>query len=424
MKKNSFQGKRALDLLAITLVFLIFLITISGAGVKMSGSNEALRKWTRAVEFDFSEWTWDALFNKAVSASLKAERFLSPTEQREVVLQYLEHVARTQRSRYELQLAVSQPGAMEEDESVLAAKTRLDLERATLARIALLAEPVLQNQTELTLWRSGFGTLGQILPPVLFHVSDVPMNLIISPREVIRAEYELSLQAGLDSLERNTIEEGILDEFNKSALVEPVGGLGAYPTMIMRTTDLVWLTDTIAHEWIHNRLTFQPLGMRYFANSEMKTINETTASIAGRELGLALLERYYPEFVPEPQEDFSRTSQSIPEDPFAFNFRKEMRITRLRVDELLAAGKVEKAETYMESRRVFFWENGYQLRKINQAYFAFYGAYNDVPGGGAAGNDPVGPAVQRLREKSVSLIAFIRKIEKVRSFPELQELSR
>ena len=85
-----------------------------------------------------------------------------------------------------------------------------------------------------------------------------------------------------------------------------------------------------------------------------------------------------------------------------------MHITRVHVDELLAAGKVTEAETFMEQRRLFFWENGYAIRKLNQAYFAFYGAYADVPGG-AAGEDPVGPAVRALRAQSASLTVFLKK---------------
>jgi hypothetical protein len=86
-----------------------------------------------------------------------------------------------------------------------------------------------------------------------------------------------------------------------------------------------------------------------------------------------------------------------------------MHATRVRVDQLLAEGKIEEAETYMEQRRVFFWEHGYLIRKLNQAYFAFYGAYADEPGG-AAGADPVGAAVRLLRGKSTSLADFINRI--------------
>jgi hypothetical protein len=73
----------------------------------------------------------------------------------------------------------------------------------------------------------------------------------------------------------------------------------------------------------------------------------------------------------------------------------------------------------MEARRELFWENGYRLRKLNQAYFAFYGAYADQPGG-AAGEDPVGAAVRDLRAQSPSLAAFIKRIAWMTSFDQLQ----
>ncbi len=82
--------------------------------------------------------------------------------------------------------------------------------------------------------------------------------------------------------------------------------------------------------------------------------------------------------------------------------------------------KWTEAETYMEQRRQLFWDNGYPIRKLNQAYFAFYGAYADVPGG-AAGEDPVGPAVRALRAQSSSLTAFLKTIAQMSSFKQLQD---
>ncbi len=94
----------------------------------------------------------------------------------------------------------------------------------------------------------------------------------------------------------------------------------------------------------------------------------------------------------------------------------------MEVDRLLAEGEIETAEEYMETRRQFFWDNGYLVRKINQAYFAFYGAYNDEPGGGASGEDPVGPAVVAFREQFEELSDFLRTIAWVNSFDELLKL--
>jgi hypothetical protein len=96
-----------------------------------------------------------------------------------------------------------------------------------------------------------------------------------------------------------------------------------------------------------------------------------------------------------------------------------MHETRVTADQLLLEGRVDQAEAYMEQRRQFFWENGYAIRKLNQAYFAFYGSYADVPGG-AAGEDPVGPAVRTLRQQSSSLADFVDRMARLTSFGDLQ----
>jgi len=97
-----------------------------------------------------------------------------------------------------------------------------------------------------------------------------------------------------------------------------------------------------------------------------------------------------------------------------------MRLTRITADQLLKDGKIEEAEKYMEARRQVFWKHGYLIRKLNQAYFAFHGAYADAPGG-AAGEDPVGPAVRALREQSTSLEDFVNTIAWMTSFEQLQK---
>ena len=139
----------------------------------------------------------------------------------------------------------------------------------------------------------------------------------------------------------------------------------------------------------------------------------------------ALIERFYPEFVPPlplPVDESKDALESAPPpEPPAFDYRAEMHETRVIVDEMLAAGKIKEAEAYMEARRQFFWENGYRIRKLNQAYFAFYGAYADVPGGAAGAADPVGPAVRSLRAQSDSLANFINQISLMWSFDQLQE---
>jgi hypothetical protein len=266
----------------------------------------------------------------------------------------------------------------------------------------------------------------QVFPPSLYHFSETPLSLVISPRATISQVLDVSLLPDLNTTERDTIEQQIYNDLDYSALIVPVGGIGLYPTMVMQTSNIVWLTEVISHEWVHNFLTLRPLGINYFTNEELRTINETTASLAGKELGRLILEKYYPQFVPQepknqpPDPDDSAVDPLT--EPEAFDFRAEMRETRVETDQLLSEGKIEQAEDYMESRRQYFWENGYAIRKLNQAYFAFYGAYNDEPGGGASGEDPVGPAVVALRSQYTYLSDFLNDISWVTSFEKLQDL--
>jgi len=410
--------------LRILVIFVAIALLVVGSSVTSDNPLDGLRKYTRGVEFDFVEWEISALFNKAVSASLKLERFLDNKQQVDVVQTWLAGTENVINLEQDL-LTAQNDSSPNRDELVRAAKTNLDQKKTDQNRLAKLAESVLQNQTEITLAKAGFGLGGQILPPVLYQVSDLPLNLIISPRTEIRNVLSLSLDPGLDAIEKDEIETGIYKDFDLSALIEPVGGVGAYPTMVMRTTDLNWLTETIAHEWTHNYLAFFPLGMRYYVNDQMRTINETTASMAGKEIGLDLIISFYPDRTPRyylQMPTYTTVLTEGAETLSPFDFRAEMHETRVKVDALLAEGKVEEAEQYMEARRRFFWENGYRLRKINQAYFAFYGSYNDTPGGRASGADPVGPAVQALRTRYSSLKEFLQAIRFVSSFDQLLQL--
>jgi hypothetical protein len=267
----------------------------------------------------------------------------------------------------------------------------------------------------------GFTPLGQPIPPVMYHSTPLPWALIVSPRERIEQEANISLETTLTLEDHILLENEIAETLDVSTLVVPIGGVGTYPTMVAQTTNLNWLATVIAHEWIHNYLTLRPLGIRYEQTPELRTMNETTAKLAGNEIGAALIAEFFPERVPPPPPPPEPPDPQPTPEPERFDFRAEMYETRIQADALLAEGRVEDAENYMEQRRLIFWENGYRIRKLNQAYFAFYGAYADQPVS-SAGEDPVGAAVRQLRAEAGSLIEFVDTISKFKSFEELQNL--
>lgn len=401
------------------LILLLFAIVQVRSEYNTADPVERVRRYTRWQEFDYVSWTMDALLLKQRQAALNLPRFLSIEQQRRIVLGYLEKVERLNQVRAEISTIYADPDIPNPAQTaadLLAEQTRLQEE--INRHDAPLAESVMQYQLSLVVADLGLGLGGQPVPPPLYHVTSLPYALIVSPREVIRQDADISLVADLSLDQIVQLEREVEQGLNVSALVVPVGGVGTYPTMVMSTTDLNWLAEVVAHEWIHNTLTLRPLGALYYASPQMRTINETTASIAGKEIGAALIQRFYPEKAPPPSPETPPSEPAEPQQPPPFNFRAEMRETRLTVDALLAEGKIEEAEEYMEQRRRVFWENGYRIRRLNQAYFAFYGAYADQPGG-AAGEDPVPAAVRALRAQSPSLAAFINRIAWVTSYEAL-----
>ncbi|MDI6770862.1 MAG: hypothetical protein QMD04_14470 [Anaerolineales bacterium] len=401
-------------------------------------TTDRVRAFTRPYEFDYFDWTLDALGVKFAQAAIGAPYYFDGNAHHRIVAEYLELTMQIFQDEHQLNLIYADPQVKDPESASARLRVELSQLKARQAELAPLAEAILQEQVSAVVNEFGLTSGGQPIPPVLFHITPLPYNLIVSRRDKIQSEASISLLSDL-SVDRQAELEARVDEgLDVSSLVVPVGGIGSYPTMVLRTSDLRWLTDTIAHEWIHNWLTLRPLGLNYDTTPELRTMNETTASIAGGEIGALILQRYYPELIQaaksqtvpvglnlgraDPNDLPSRRCPEFIEGCCArkpFDFRAEMHTTRVTADKLLAEGKIQEAEAYMELRRQFFWENGYAIRKLNQAFFAFHGAYADVPGG-AAGEDPVGPAVRQLRAQSPSLGAFLKKIAQMSSFQELQ----
>jgi hypothetical protein len=97
-------------------------------------------------------------------------------------------------------------------------------------------------------------------------------------------------------------------------------------------------------------------------------------------------------------------------------FNQEMREIRKAVDEYLAQGQIDQAEQFMEAKRQYLASRGYYIRKLNQAYFAFYGTYADSP----TSISPIGSELKELRSKSASLKDFMATASAITSRQALQ----
>ncbi len=399
-----------------SLLLLMTALLLGGSGLNVHDVMDRTRLFTRSVEFNYLSWTIEASFEKLSQLSLHPAAYAGEDERVQWVLDYLDLVRNVQQSEREVQEAMGDPDADQASSTLQARLEDLGNIRSQLNQLRPPAESILQEQVAIVIADMGLELGGAPFPPVVFTFDPLPSALIVSPRDVIRQVANITLNVDLTLERKVKLEGGVEESLDVSALVVPIGGMGTYPTMVQETTTLTWIVEVIGHEWIHNYLSLRPLGMNYFTNAELRTMNETAASLMGKAIGLEVIRRYYPALLPA--ETVSTSSESETEPP-AFDFRKEMHETRVRADALLEAGEIEAAERYMEARRELFWEHGYRIRRLNQAYFAFHGAYADVPGG-AAGDDPVGEAVRALWEQSPSPADFLRTMAWMNDFADLQ----
>lgn len=410
-----------------TAFLLALSATLMTYSAPRAGSDEdRVRAFTRNIEFDYLAWMLNAARLKIQQAAVGVPGYVNRESSVIVLSDYIRVTQGVMRAEDALNRIYSDPTIA--DKAAASEHIRTELKDMSQERDVLepLAEGVLQAQVAQVAAEKGLTTLGQPIPAVLFHTTSVPDALIVSPRQRIEESANISVTPGMPVDQQAALEKHVENGLDVSALVVPIGGVGVYPTMIMATTDLTWLTSTIAHEWTHNYLEFRPLGLLYNQTPELRTMNETTADIVGNEIGQEVMKRFYSQPSQTSRAGLSLTgfprSDLDPGDPKTppFDFRLEMHTTRVTVDALLASGKISEAETYMERRRQLFVQNGFFIRRLNQAYFAFYGAYADVPGG-AAGEDPVGPAVRALRAQSSSLAVFVDRIAWMTSFDQLKK---
>jgi hypothetical protein len=369
-----------------------------------------------AHQFDYVSWEISALAAKLESTLWGVHPFMTEADRSAFVRAYFGDLERARALENQVaRLYAEADGESAGERQAAPLIMERDALRADLASRQTLAEAILEGQVAAVLLELGFGTAGQLLPPMAMRFSQVPNLLIVSPRDQIRFDISINLDP-LPVDQQAALEREIDTTEDVSSLIVPLGGIALYPAMILETTSLTFAVETFAHEWLHHYLFAFPLGLSYEFANETRIINETTANLFGKAVAPLVLARYYPDVAAadtmpgtiNPAIDtFASWMRLVQQhDPPPFDPGAALHETRVTVDEMLANGQVQAAENYMEARRRLFVENGYAIRKLNQAYFAFYGGYQSGAQG-AGGQDPIGPAVRALLDSSPSLHDWI-----------------
>ena len=298
------------------------------------------------------------------------------------------------------------------DGSPKAAETRARLAEIYRRLDALrpAVEQTVEAEISAVLADEGFSSrIGAILPPVDTVLGHSPSILVTSPRDRIFRQGNTLLQHGIRPDDRNALEEQTLRERDLAAIVVNTGGVGTFPTVVSSGSSLHHALTVVAHEWLHNWFFFQPLGQHFWDTPDMTALNETAATLGGWEIG----DRAY-EAMTGIKFDRKPPAPPADPDPDAFDFNAHMRETRQRTEQMLTEGRIAEAEGYMEERRLELMERGYRIRKINQAFFAFYGSYAT----NAASDSPIEGQLRGLRGRSESLGTFLNTVSQFSTYRE------
>ena len=299
-----------------------------------------------------------------------------------------------------------------------ASKNYIDLKNKEIVRLSRKreqlrgrAEEAIESAVSTAANNHGLGlTFGILLPPTEFRLGDPPHILITSRRDKIAMSGSKLINPKLEWSERAEIENRAELYENTSALVDDLAGLGTYPAIVSDKDSLRRIMRTAAHEWLHNYWILKPLGRNMWDSQNMQILNETAADLVGNELGD---EAFI--ILGNDIENAYKYDTFSSSNPHLFTILRE---TRINVEEMLKNGNIEEAEKYMRKQLWNLKLGGYNIRKLNQAYFAFRGNYAEGP----ASISPIGSDLRELRDYYSTLGEFIESVSKIGDFEQFHYL--
>jgi len=402
-KNRALEGKTELRIKTIALLSLLLLGSLSGGCSPTTDFDSHLSSIVKPYSFSIVKWEVRAVSNEANKRIFSQDKNIS--EEVYTILGFFSSVERID----ELNSQIEAINASSKQGDLTLLENELNMLQGQRMAVASTVERVIEEQIKETLAQQGISNpideyirLGINFPPINFKLEEPPYLLVVSPRDRIESMREVLLKQNL-TLDEMEETEAKVDRLGVSSLVVEIGGLGAtYPSFVTNEASLRFTIETATEEWVHQYLVFRPLGLLYLLdltgvsrNYEIATMNETLAGMVSTEIGAIVYEKYYSQY--------EIGAPNNGEVDSAFDFNREMREIRRVVDSYLARGEIEQAEDYMEQKRQYIASKGYYIRKLNQAYFAYHGAYAGSP----TSISPIGLELQELREQSASLKDFL-----------------
>ena len=285
------------------------------------------------------------------------------------------------------------------DEAIASYFAAPDRTAPAAARLENAVEAAIEGRIDAVLRTEGvrgrFSLRGPLAvwPPVDIELSRSPRILVTSPRDRIERLDVTRLRADLSTEQAVALErETEAADPALSSLVVATGGIAFYPAIVSNRNRYATTVETAAHEWVHHYMGFYPLGFG-IPTGDRQVISETVADLIGEELAARVIERF----------GDPTSAPALPRPSAGSPTADTLRDLRIEVEALLAEHRIEDAERRMEQVRQELEASGVQIRRINQAFFAWTDTYAARPDS----IDPLGDQIRTLRVAAGSLAAFI-----------------
>ncbi|MBZ0320749.1 MAG: hypothetical protein K8L91_30325, partial [Anaerolineae bacterium] len=158
----------------------------------------------RPYEFNYIAWEVEALWSKTRQSLWGYQSYVPEADRKEAILEYIELVGQLLDLESQLEAIYATPSGADAD---VLRRQIADLEKRR-AELQPIVEPMIESQVSTVLAEQGFGVMGQIVPPVSFRFVETPDVLVVSPREVIRQDFAISLRP-LDVDEAAQLEQAV-----------------------------------------------------------------------------------------------------------------------------------------------------------------------------------------------------------------------
>ena len=405
-------------LLLSTFVFLVTLLSLAAISDVGKSSND-LKRITTPFRFNLINWEIEHIFDKWAyrCCNNKVAGIQGSLQDKKHVTDFFALAENIKQVEAEIERMLSIDNKFTEEgiKSLRNQLTNLNHEQASLEPHveAVFEKAITSVLVELEI----IDSIGPMrFPPVDFAFERGAMLLVQSPKNRIHRLNDILLKPNLDLFSINEIENEV-EKSNQenSALIVRVGGLATYPSQVSPLLDPLSTLEMITHEWSHHWLFFRPLGRQWWNGGEIRTINETVADLVAREVGVIAFNKLEIDLVQKRAGLVNSATKNT------FDFKTFMLDTRLKLETLLDENKIKESEEWLENRRLALSLHGVPIRKLNTAYFAFYGSYATDSRSGE--ENPIVDQLYRVRLASGSLSGFLDAVSKVTSAEDLKILA-